>query len=120
VFAADTGEEARRMFTSVQQAFVRLRRGQPSRLPPPVANVERLLTPMEQDMLERALAVSFIGTADTVRRGLESFVAKTAADELIVVAQIFDHGARLRSYELTAQVRDALVVNPAESSPAVP
>jgi luciferase family oxidoreductase group 1 len=108
VFAADTDEEARRLFTSVQQAFVRLRRGQPSRLPPPVANVEKLLTPMEQAMLERALAVSFIGTADTVRRGLESFVAKTAADELIVVSQIYDHAARLRSYELTAQVRDAL------------
>jgi len=108
VFAADTTEEARRLFTSVQQAFVRLRRGQPSRLPPPVANVEKLLTTMEQDMLERALAVSFIGTPDTVRRGLESFVAKTAADELIVVSQIYDHAARLRSYELTAQVRDAL------------
>jgi len=112
VFAADTDEEARRLFTSVQQAFVRLRRGQPSRLPPPVANVETLLTPMEQDMLERALAVSFIGTPDTVRRGLESFVAKTAADELIVVSQIYDHAARLRSYELTAQLRDALSVVP--------
>ena len=108
VFAADTDEEARRMFTSVQQAFVRLRRGQPSRLPPPVANIEELLTPMEQDMLERALAVSFIGTPDTVRRGLEGFVAKTNAEELIVVSQIFDHAARLRSYELTAQVRDEL------------
>ena len=108
VFAADTEAEARHLFTSVQQAFVRLRRGQPSRLPPPVANIEKLLTPMEQDMLERALAVSFIGTPETVRRGLESFVAKTAADELIVVSQIFDHGARLRSYELTAQVRDEL------------
>ena len=63
-------------------------------------------------MLERALAVSFIGTPDMVRRGLESFVAKTAADELIVVSQIYDHQARLRSYELTAQVRDALSVAP--------
>jgi luciferase family oxidoreductase group 1 len=112
VFAADTDAEARRLFTSVQQAFVRLRRGQPSRLPPPVANIEKLLTPMEQDMLERALAVSFIGTPEPVRRGLESFVAKTAADELIVVSQIFDHAARLRSYELTAQVRDELSVAP--------
>ena len=108
VFAAETDDEARRLFTSVQQAFVRLRRGEPSRLPPPVANVDKLLTPMEQDMLARALAVSFIGTPDMVRRGLESFVARTAADELIVVSQIFDHGARVRSYELTAQVRDEL------------
>jgi luciferase family oxidoreductase group 1 len=112
VFAAETDGEARRLFTSVQQAFVRLRRGEPSRLPPPVANVDKLLTPMEQDMLARALAVSFIGTPGTVRRGLESFVAKTGADELIVVSQIFDHAARLRSYELTAQVRDELSVAP--------
>jgi luciferase family oxidoreductase group 1 len=112
VFAADIEAEARHLFTSVQQAFVRLRRGQPSRLPPPVAHIEKLLTPMEQNMLERALAVSFIGTPETVRPGLESFVAKTAADELIVVSQIFDHAARLRSYELTAQVRDELSVAP--------
>jgi luciferase family oxidoreductase group 1 len=120
VFAADTDEEAHRLFTSVQQAFVRLRRGEPGPLPPPVADVEPLLTPRERAMLDHALSVSFIGTPETVRRGLESFVARTAADELIVVSQIFDHGARLRSYELTARVRDALVVNPAESSPAVP
>jgi luciferase family oxidoreductase group 1 len=108
VFAAETDDEARRLFTSVQQAFVRLRRGEPSRLPPPVNDVEKLLTPAEQAMLGKALSVSFIGTPDMVRRGLESFVARTAADELIVVSQIFDHGARLRSYELTAQVRDEL------------
>jgi alkanesulfonate monooxygenase SsuD/methylene tetrahydromethanopterin reductase-like flavin-dependent oxidoreductase (luciferase family) len=56
--------------------------------------------------------VSFIGTPETVRRGLESFVARTAADELIVVSQIYDHAARLRSYELTARVRDELAVAP--------
>ena len=108
VFAADTAAEARRMFSSVQQAFVRLRRGEPGPLPAPVDDIERLLTPLEQAMLDQALAVSFIGTPDTVRRGLQAFVAETAADELIVVAQVFDHAARLRSYELTAEVRDAL------------
>ncbi len=108
VFAAHTAEEARRLFTSVQQAFARLRRGQPSRLPPPVNNAENLLTPAEQAMLSKALSVSFIGTPETVRRGLERFVATTGADELIVVSQIFDHAARLRSYELTARVRDEL------------
>jgi luciferase family oxidoreductase group 1 len=112
VFAADTDEEARRLFTSVQQAFVRLRRGEPSPLPPPVEDVEKLLTPQERATLEHVLSCTFIGTPDTVRRGLEGFVAKTSADELIVVSQIFDHAARLRSYELTAQVRD-------ESSPEV-
>jgi luciferase family oxidoreductase group 1 len=112
VFAAGTDEEARRLFTSVQQAFVRLRRGAPTPLPPPVADVESLLTPMEREMLKRALAVSFIGTPEAVRRGLESFVAKTAPDELMVVSQVFDHDARLRSYELTAQVRDELSTAP--------
>jgi luciferase family oxidoreductase group 1 len=108
VFAADDAAEARRLFSSVQQAFVRLRRGQPGPLPPPVDDVERILDPLEQVMLEQALAVSFIGTADTVRRGLAALLAETAADELMVVSQIFDHAARLRSYELTAQARDAL------------
>ena len=112
VFAAGTDDEARRLFTSVQQAFVRLRRGAPTPLPPPVADVESLLTPMERDMLKRALAVSFIGTPEAVRRGLESFVAKTAPDELMVVSQVFDHDARLRSYELTAQIRDQLSAAP--------
>ena len=112
VFAAATDEEARRLFTSVQQAFVRLRRGAPTPLPPPVADVESLLTPMEREMLKRALAISFIGTPETVRRGLESFVAKTAPDELMVVSQVFDHDARLRSYELTAQIRDQLSAAP--------
>jgi alkanesulfonate monooxygenase SsuD/methylene tetrahydromethanopterin reductase-like flavin-dependent oxidoreductase (luciferase family) len=63
-------------------------------------------------MLARALSVSFIGTPETVRRGLETFVARTGADELIVVSQIYDHQARLRSYELTAKVRDELAVAP--------
>jgi luciferase family oxidoreductase group 1 len=108
VFAADTDAEARRLFTSVQQAFVRLRRGEPSPLPPPVGDVEKLLTPHERATLEHVLSCAFVGTPDTVRRGLEGFVAKTNADELIVVSQIFDHAARLRSYELTAQVRDEL------------
>jgi luciferase family oxidoreductase group 1 len=114
VFAADTDEEARRLFTSVQQAFVNLRRGAPTRLPPPVDNVADLLTPTEQALIARALSVSFIGTPDTVREGLEALVARTRADELIVVSQIHDHAARLRSYELAAQVRDEMRVQFAE------
>jgi alkanesulfonate monooxygenase SsuD/methylene tetrahydromethanopterin reductase-like flavin-dependent oxidoreductase (luciferase family) len=94
----------------VQQAFVRLRRGEPGPLPPPVDDVEELLTPVEQAMLDQALAVSFVGTPDTVRRGLQAFADETGADELIVVSQVFDHRARLRSYELTAEVRDSLAV----------
>jgi luciferase family oxidoreductase group 1 len=112
VFAAETAAEARRMFSSVQQAFVRLRRGEPGPLPPPVDDVERLLAPVERAMLAQALACSFIGTPDTVQQGLQTFLDETRADELIVVSQVFDHDARLRSYELAAQVRERLTHTP--------
>ena len=102
VFAADTGDEARRLMTSVQQAFVNLRTGRPGRLPPPVDGYERGLGPMERAILDQALSVSFAGTAEEVTRGLDAFVARTGADELMVVSQVFDHAARLRSYELVA------------------
>jgi len=108
VFAADTDEEARRLFTSVQQAFVNLRRGRPGPLPPPVAGFGDQLTPMERLGLEEMLACSVVGSPDAVREGLDAFVARTGADELMVTSQIFDHGARLRSYEITAAAREAL------------
>jgi luciferase family oxidoreductase group 1 len=108
VIAADSDPEAERLFTSLKQAFVNLRRGRPGRLPPPVENFERSLNPLEQAMLREALAYSVVGSPETVRSGLDAFVADTGADELMVTAQIFDHPARLRSFEITAEVRDAL------------
>jgi luciferase family oxidoreductase group 1 len=108
VFAAETDEEARRLFSSVQQAFVNLRSGRPGRLPPPVDDYESRLTPVERSIIEQALSCTVTGSPETVRRGLEAFIARTQADELMVTAQIFDHAARLRSYQLTAQVRDDL------------
>ena len=105
VIAAATDEEARLLFTSLQQAFVNLRRGHPGRLPPPVEGFETRLAPAEREMLGQALASSAIGSAETVRRGLEAFTARTGADELIVTSQIYDHAARLRSYEITAAVQ---------------
>ncbi len=108
VFAADTEEEARRLFTSLQQAFVNLRRGRPGPLPPPVEGFERQLAPMERAGLEQALSCSIVGTPADVRSGLEAFVARTGADELMVTSQIFDHAARLRSFEITAEAREAL------------
>ena len=102
VYAADTEQEARRLFTSVQQAFVNLRQGRPGRLPPPVDDIDARLGPMERQMLDSALAVSFMGGAETVRRGLEAFAARTGADELMVVTQTYDHEARKRSYEIAA------------------
>ena len=106
VFAAGTDEEAKLLFTSLQQAFVNLRRGQPGRLPAPVAGFEDQLTPAERAMINQALSSSAVGSRETVRRGLESFISRTGADELIVTSQIFDHAARLESYEITASIRD--------------
>jgi luciferase family oxidoreductase group 1 len=102
VIAADTDREARLLQTSQQQAFVNLRRGQPGRLPPPRERFEEELSPAERAMLEQALACSFVGTEDRVRRDLDAFAASTGAHELIVAAHIFDHDARLRSYEIAA------------------
>ncbi len=103
VFAADTDEEARRLMTSLQQAFVNLRRGQPGPLRPPIDGFEKQMTPMDRAGLEQALSCSVVGSPETVRRGLADFIARTGADELMVTSQIFDHAARLRSFELTAE-----------------
>jgi luciferase family oxidoreductase group 1 len=102
VFAADTDEEARLLFTSLQQAFVNLRSGRPGRLPPPVADYENRLGPAERAMIAQALSSSAIGSPNTVTREMDAFVSRTGADELIVTSQIFDHAARLRSYEIVA------------------
>ncbi|CAA9239431.1 MAG: Luciferase-like monooxygenase YhbW [uncultured Acetobacteraceae bacterium] len=103
VFAADTDAEARRLFTSLQQAFLNLRTGRPGKLPPPVDEADaRLADPRARAMLDNALACSVVGGPDTVRRGLAEFVSRTGADELMVTAQIFDHAARRRSFEILA------------------
>ncbi|MDO9259053.1 LLM class flavin-dependent oxidoreductase [Polaromonas sp. YR568] len=102
VFAADSDEQAQLLSSSMQQAFVNLRSGRPSRLQPPVAGYEERLTPPERAMLEQTLSCSAIGAPTTVRHALEAFVARTGADELMITSQIFDHKARLRSYEITA------------------
>jgi luciferase family oxidoreductase group 1 len=102
VIAAASDEEATYLFTSIQQAFLNLRRGQPAQLPPPVAGFAQHMAPAERAMLEQALACSAVGSPETVGRGVQEFVARTAADELIIASQIYDHAARLRSYELLA------------------
>jgi alkanesulfonate monooxygenase SsuD/methylene tetrahydromethanopterin reductase-like flavin-dependent oxidoreductase (luciferase family) len=106
VIAADTDVEAQHLFTSLMQAFLNLRRGEPKPLPPPVDGFEAQLTPAERALIEHMLASRVVGSPDTVRKGLEAFIAKTAADELIVTSQIYDHAARLRSFEITASVME--------------
>ncbi len=106
VFAADSDEQAQLLSSSMQQAFVNLRSGRPSRLQPPVADYEERLTPPERAILEQTLSCSAIGAPTTVRHALEAFVARTGADELMITSQIFDHKARLRSYEITSGLQD--------------
>ncbi len=106
VFAAETDAEARRLFTSLQQAFVNLRRGRPGQLPPPLDTLEGFASELELAGVEHALRYSVVGSAETVRAGLEAFAELTRADELMLTSQIHDHAARLRSFELVAAVRD--------------
>lgn len=108
VFAAETDQEAQRMFTSVQQQFLNLRRGNPGPLPPPVDSMESIWSPLEKAGVEHALACSVLGPPPTVRRGIEEFLKRTEPDELLITGQIFDHAARLHSFEIVAQVRDEL------------
>jgi luciferase family oxidoreductase group 1 len=108
VFAADTDDEARLLATSMQQMFVALRRGRAIALPPPVAGFEQTLGPAERAMIAEVLTCSFVGARDRVRSGLQDLLDRTRADELIVAGAMFDHAARLRSYEIAAQVRDEL------------
>jgi len=108
IIAADTDAEASYFFTSLQQAFLRLRRGEPGPLPLPVASIEAITTEAERAGLAQALQCSFVGSVATVTPGLREFLARTGADELIVSGHIHDHSARLRSFELAAQVREAL------------
>jgi luciferase family oxidoreductase group 1 len=111
VFAADTDDEARFLASSMQQAFVSLRTGHPTRLPPPVEGYESRLAAPEKSILQQTMSCSAIGSPATIRRSLEAFIARTGADELMITAMIFDHAARLRSYEITAALSRAVAVS---------
>ncbi len=102
VFAAPTDAEARFLFTSLQQAFVNLRTGRPGKLPAPVEGYAERLEPRAQALLAHSLSCAVVGGPETVRQGLRAFAERTGADELIVTAQIHDHAARLRSFEILA------------------
>ena len=107
VFAADTDAEARFLFSSLQQSFLNLRSGNPGKLPPPVADLDNRLDRYARAMLNHSLSCSIVGGPETVRRGLQDFVARTGADELMVTAQIYDHIARKRSFQILAEVHQA-------------
>jgi luciferase family oxidoreductase group 1 len=100
VVAADTDEEARRLFTSTQQQFTNMVRNRRGRLQPPIDDIDSYWTPQEKMQAESMLTYAIHGSPDTVRRKLQAFVELTRADELMVVSAIYDHQARLRSYEI--------------------
>jgi luciferase family oxidoreductase group 1 len=107
--AAETDDEARFLFSSLQQATLNNRLGQPSRVPPPVENFEATLDPYRRAVVDDAFGAAVVGGHETVRRGLDDLVASTGADELMVTANIFDHAKRKRSFEIIAQIRDAKI-----------
>ncbi|CAN5603276.1 LLM class flavin-dependent oxidoreductase [soil metagenome] len=118
IYAADTDDKARRLFTSAQQQTLALIRGEPRLLPPPVDSMEGLWTPVEQRALQQRARYSIVGSRETVRSRLEELVAETAADEIIAVAQIFDHEARLRSFQIAAGVFQAIEAASRAAAPA--
>jgi luciferase family oxidoreductase group 1 len=108
VFAADTDEEAAVLATSMQQAFVNLRSGRPSQLPPPLPGYYESVGPAERALLDGVLACTAIGSPNTVRAAMKAFIERTGADELMIASQMHGHQHRRRSYELTAGVRESL------------
>lgn len=109
IIAADTQREAEFLFTSMQQAFVMLRRGQPSQLPAPVESMENIWSPAEEFGVQQALGMSLVGDKAKVRHGLETIFRQTQADEIMVNGQIFAHQARLHSFELAMQVMNEIM-----------
>ncbi|MBK9522223.1 MAG: LLM class flavin-dependent oxidoreductase [Rhodocyclaceae bacterium] len=104
VFAADTDSAAQFLASSMQQAFVKLRRGTPGRFPPPVDGFVAGLAPADKFLLDQVLPCSAIGCAATVDASIKAFIKRTGADELMIASSIYDHRARLRSYEILADV----------------
>ena len=101
---ADDDATAQYHFTSAQQSFVRLRRGETGQMPKPTHDMDSIWSQAEKMMVDNALSVSFIGSVDTVKPRLAAFLATYQPDELIVTANIYDQAARIRSLELTPEL----------------
>lgn len=108
VFAGESDAEGRFLATSMQQAFVNLRSGRPTQLPAPIEGYDALLAPPAREMLADVLSCCAMGSRETVRRALLAFIEKTQPDEVMITAQIFDHAARLRSFEIAADIQKSL------------
>ena len=103
VVIAETDQQARLLFTSIQQQFANLFRGTPGQLQPPIDDIESYWTSLERAQASQMLAASFVGAPRTVKAGLTRFIEQTEVDEVIVASAIYDHEKRLRSYELLAE-----------------
>jgi luciferase family oxidoreductase group 1 len=108
IVAADTDAEAKRLFTTAQQGFTNLVRGRPGKMQPPIDDIETYWSPIEKAHAARMLHYAIQGAPDTVAQGMRRFRDLTKVDELMVVGAIYDHKARLRSYELIAEVGRSL------------
>ncbi|MGI8819333.1 MAG: LLM class flavin-dependent oxidoreductase [Chthoniobacterales bacterium] len=104
VYAAESDAEARRLFTSAQLMTRSLITGRPGKLPPPIESMDGTWSPAERRAIEQRTRYTAVGSAETIRRQMEALLDQTAADEIMIMAQIHDHAARLRSFELAAQV----------------
>ena len=112
VLAADTDREAQRQFTSVQQAFINLRRGTPGPVPAPIDNITEYASEFELAQIEQSLAYSAVGSAETVQRKLRGILEEVKPDELMLAGHFYDHAARLRSFRLAAEILKAASVTP--------
>jgi len=112
---AETDAEAQHHFTSLQQSFTNLRRGRPGQVPPPIDDIDAFWSPAEKASAAMTLLVSTVGSPETVERALLKFIDVTQADEIIVTAHIYDHAARLRSFELLAGVHSRLAARESTS-----
>jgi luciferase family oxidoreductase group 1 len=111
VIVADDDDEARHLFTSVQQGFTNMLRNARGRLQPPIDEIDTYWSPMEKAQASQMLSCAFVGAPDTVHTGLSDFIDQTQADEIIVASAVYDHAARLKSYELLSKIEMQIAGN---------
>ena len=112
IVAADTDEQARHLFTTQQQHFTRMRRNTRGQLPPPIDNMDTFWSLQEKAAVTDQLSCSVVGSPETLERGLRQLIEKTGASEFMMTGQIFEHQARLHSFEIAAQVMKTLQATP--------
>jgi alkanesulfonate monooxygenase SsuD/methylene tetrahydromethanopterin reductase-like flavin-dependent oxidoreductase (luciferase family) len=115
--AAETDDEARFLFSSLQQATLNNRTGRRGRVPPPVADFATRLDPHARAIIDDAHSCAVVGGRETVRLGLDDFVARTGADELMITANIFDHDKRKRSFAIIAEIHGGMTTGASSRSP---